>query len=331
MKPKETLSIIVTTLNESLGIANLIDGFLAQTRQPDEIVVVDGGSSDNTVEILREYATRDPRIKIFIEAGVNIARGRNLAIERASCPIVAVTDGGCRPDPRWLEELTKPFQENPTLGAVSGRRVIESCNTFEFFSGLLSTSRDPGDESKRLFFGRSSAFRKEVWQRAGGYPEWLYTAEDTLFARRAKELGCKVVYAPDSIVYWRPRSTWRKLARQFFLYGRGNGRIGEGNVGASFYHLRNHLVWLLSLPLGFVFPWAWLITLFTIGFIYRNTVLPTLNWVRQEVSDKRREFYVPAIVFLRSFFNNLGFLYGAWEYKNNPVYKDRLRLYRAAE
>lgn len=327
----DRIAVIMTVLNEQCGMVELLEGFLGQSRQPDEIVVVDGGSNDDTVTILQEYAARDERVKVFVEPGVNIARGRNLAIEQTSCAIVAVTDGGCRPDPRWLEELTRHLIEDPEIGAVSGRRVISAKNTFELFSGLLSTSRDKGNESSRLFYGRSSAFRKEVWQNAGGYPEWLYTAEDTLFAKRAKELGCRVAYAPDSIVYWRPRPTWRKLAKQYFLYGRGNGRICEGQVGASLYHVRNHLVWFLSLLFGFVFPWAWLVTLFTICFIYRNTVLPTLQWVRHEVDDKRRELYVPAIVFVRSFFHNLGFLYGTWEYRNKPVFSEKLKLYRAKQ
>jgi cellulose synthase/poly-beta-1,6-N-acetylglucosamine synthase-like glycosyltransferase len=324
----ERVTVIMTVLNESRGMADLLEGFLGQSRQPDEIVVVDGGSSDNTVEILREYAARDPRIKVFIEHGVNIARGRNIAIDKVTSPVVAVTDGGCRPDPHWLEELIKPFLEDPEVGAVSGRRVIESRNTFEFFSGLLSTSRDPGSEKDRLFFGRSSAFRKEIWQKAGGYPEWLYTAEDTLFAKRAKELGCKVAYAPDSIVHWRPRPTWRKLAKQFYLYGRGNGRIGNGDVKASLYHLRNHALWVFFLLAGFAFPPLWLLSLGVVGFIYVNTVLPTLKPLRAEVSDMRREIYVPAIIFLRSLFHNLGFLRGAWEYRNNHLFREMLKAYQ---
>jgi len=67
---------------------------------------------------------------------------------------------------------------------------------------------------------------RRLWERVGGYPEWLYTAEDTLFALAAGRLAeYKVVYAPASVLYWRPRPTLRKMARMFYLYGRGNGRI----------------------------------------------------------------------------------------------------------
>lgn len=321
------VAIILTVLNEGNGLRPLIESFLRQSHPPDEVVFVDGGSSDSTVSILEEYARRDGRVRVFVAPGVNIARGRNLAIAQSQGEILAVTDGGCRPELSWLENLVKPLLADAAIGAVAGFRRIDAANTFERFAGLLSTSSDPGNDFDRLFFGRSSAFRRGLWQEVGGYPEWLYTGEDTLFALRAKSLGYSVAYAPNSVVNWRPRNNWLKLIKQYFLYGKGTGRIDRSDLSASMYHVRNHLIWLLAFFVGCSYPLVWVISTLMIGYIYWYLVLPTLKEIRRTDRGLSREFYVPAIVFARSFFHNLGQLLGAWEYRFRPPFRRNLVLY----
>ncbi|AMK76407.1 MULTISPECIES: glycosyltransferase [Methylomonas] len=327
-----TVSIISTVLNECSSIKNLLDAFLNQTRRPDEIVIVDGGSTDGTLELLQEYADQNANIKFFVEKGVNIARGRNLAITRSSSDIIAVTDGGCHPEPVWLDELVKPLLENLDFGAVSGVRKVEHINSFEFFAGALSTSGNATDEEHRVFHGRNSAFRKSVWAATGGYPEWLYTAEDTLFAQRAKALGCRVGLAQNAVVSWRPRPNFKKLAKQYYLYGRGTGRIGKTDLKAVFYHLRNHILWMLTFLLGFVIPWAWLAMLGVLAFIYISLIAPVIKELQDDgLGSPGLYWYVPIIVMIRSFYNNLGQLYGYWEYEKVEPFKKNLELYLSGQ
>ena len=121
----EKVSVIVTVLNAGSELAPLLDSLLCQTREPDEVVVVDGGSTDGTVDVLKRYAQRETRLTFFVEPGTNIARGRNIAIGRSSFDILAVTDAGCRPDRDWLKELVKPLVRDETIYAVAG--AIEVC------------------------------------------------------------------------------------------------------------------------------------------------------------------------------------------------------------
>jgi len=323
----ETVAVITTVLNESNSIGELLESFLSQTRIPDEIIIVDGGSKDGTIDILKDYSQKNECIRFFIEPGVNIATGRNIAISHSNCTIIAATDGGCHPEKTWLDELIKPLIDDPEFGAVSGVRVVESKNTFELFAGLLSTSGNATDESERVFHGRNSAFRKSVWQETGGYPEWLYTAEDTLFAKRAKSLGCRVAVAPKAIISWRPRPNLKKLAKQYYLYGKGTGRIGQANLTAVFYHLRNHMCLLLTLILGFLYSWLWLVTFIIYLYMYLTLIKPVVKKIKQENNPAWAEFYVPIIVMVRSFFNNVGQLYGYWEYRQVEPFKKNLDLY----
>ena len=322
------VSIILTLLNEEKGLAELLDALLGQSRQPDEIVLVDGGSTDGTIGILRCYAEQHACIRLYVEPGANISRGRNIAIRQALHPLIAVTDGGCRPDSNWLRELVRPLEDDEGIGAVGGGFRFNSRNRFEYFSGLLSMPKDLGDERNRLFFGRSSAFRKEVWQAAGGYPEWLYTGEDTLFAVRVRELGWRIGFAPLSIVTWRPRPTLRKLAKMFFLYGRGNGRAGLADMRGVRYHLRNYGLLMTILGAGFLHPIFWLAAVPIIAFIWRIVVLPTLRSVRAHTDDRWREVYVSVIVLTRNVASNFGCLVGNFENRYRHPFRERLLDYR---
>src|SRR5437868_3373130 len=94
-----------------------MDSIAAQTRAPDGIVVVDGGSRDGTLELLRVWTTRLP-LQVVEAPGASIARGRNLAIRATGAELVAVTDAGVRLAPDWLEQLLACL--SPDVDVVSG-------------------------------------------------------------------------------------------------------------------------------------------------------------------------------------------------------------------
>lgn len=321
------VSVILTVLNEGEGISCLLDSLLKQSCPPDEIVVVDGGSRDQTLGVLNEFSSKDSRLKVFVEPGVNISRGRNIAIEKANGPIIAVTDGGCRPSMDWLKALVQPMREDSRFSAVAGVFTIDYKNSFEFFSGALCTPVDTGNADTRMFYGRNSAFKKDAWEAVHGYPEWLYTGEDTLFSKRFLHAGFKVAYAPDAVVSWRPRPTLRKLIKMFFLYGRGNGRIGNGNLKGSIYWLKYHILWLLFFLLGFASPWAWLIASGVFLYLYVQMIPPVLREIRQKTDLVSREFWVPVIVYTRNIATNIGYLFGQLELKLKPDFQKNLDQY----
>lgn len=323
------VSVILTVLNEGPGIAELLDALLVQTVVPDEFVIVDGGSTDNTGQVLDDYAQRDHRFRIYAEPGVNIARGRNLAIARSTGEVVAVTDGGCQPRGDWLEELLAPLHDDLSVGAVSGRFVPAAQGRFEYFSGQMSVPDLGGDSQRRMFYGRSCAFRRRLWELVGGYPEWLYTAEDTLFAMSAGRLTeYKIVYAPASVVYWRPRTNLRKMAKMFYLYGRGNGRIQNGNLNGCLYWLRYYVTFALTIVAAPFVPWSLAVAGLVGWHLYRTIVAPNLRLLEaQGSSTPDRYFFVPLIAVTRNLSTNLGFLRGWLEYRRNGEYKRKLEEY----
>ena len=321
------VSLISTVMNEEKTLYSFLDSIKSQTRMPDELIIVDGGSSDHTVKIIQEYKNKLPNLSVLECPGVNIAQGRNIAISISTSPIIAVTDGGCRPEKTWLECLVQQLEISDEYAAVAGSFSIDNCNEFEFFSGHLCKPKDSGNDRARLFFGRNSAFRKDAWEHVGGYPEWLYTGEDTLFAMAFLSHAYRVGFAPDAIVWWKPRPSLRKLAKMFFLYGRGNGRIQHGSVKGSLYWLRYHMLLAVTLIGGFLNPWIWFGALIIFFYLYTQIVPRTMNQMRSLSAPQSKWFWVPVIVFVRNMATNAGYIFGCLELWRRPEFRKSLAKY----
>lgn len=241
-----SIAIVATVRNERDSIRTFIESLLSQNYRADEIIIADGASNDGTLEILQEY-TNDKRLKV-ISMDCNIAEGRNLAIAHADSDLIAVTDAGCEVEPDWLANLVRCFDHKLKPDVVSGNFRFDCQSNFEIAVSLatFSPDREISDQARYLPSSRSIAFRKSAWETAGGYPEWLYAAEDTLFDIRLRQLGYEFVFCKDAYVRWRPRETWIKMIRQRMNFARGNGRTGIGKRG-YIINIKYHLAIILPL------------------------------------------------------------------------------------
>lgn len=253
------VSVILTVLNEGEAIHGLLASLAAQTRPPDEVVVADGGSRDGTVAALQAQAGRLP-LKIIEAPGANIAQGRNAAIRAATGEVIAVTDAGVRCEPDWLACLTAPF-ERPGVMAVAGFFRPDAQTVWETAMGatVLPEVRDVNAKTY-LPSSRSVAFRREVWDRVGGYPEWLDFSEDVIFDLNVRAHYGPFEFAPRALVNFRPRGSLRTLARQYYLYARGDGKA---NLFPRLHAIR-YFAYLVAAPLLIyaavtVSPWLWLL------------------------------------------------------------------------
>jgi glycosyltransferase involved in cell wall biosynthesis len=215
----------MTVRNEAATLPALLDTILNQSLLPTEIVIADGGSTDGTPDIARQYPSPVP-IRLLERPGANISEGRNAAIEAAYYPIIAVTDAGVRLDPRWLEFLVTPLlDETSDIDVVSGFFLPDPQTPFERAMGatVLPTLSDI-DPATFLPSSRSVAFRKDAWDAVGGYPEWLDYSEDLVFDLRLKDLDKRFLFAPGAIAHFRPRPTLRAFFVQYYRYARGDGK-----------------------------------------------------------------------------------------------------------
>lgn len=215
------VSVITTVFNEGASIEAFLDSLVHQTRQADEIVVVDAGSTDGTLERLEAAADIDPRIRVIVEPG-NRSHGRNTAIEATTHEIIACTDGGGITDPEWLENLVAPFADGADW--VAGFYRVDAPTALDRCAGLTITYVI--EEVNPDFFmpsARSMAMTKSAWRAAGGFPEDAEFGEDTLFDEMMLNAGYLPVFAPEATVAWHPPSGFEGLARTTFRWGRGDG------------------------------------------------------------------------------------------------------------
>jgi glycosyltransferase involved in cell wall biosynthesis len=222
------VSVIATVLNEGDSIRRLLDSLAAQTRPPDEVVVVDGGSTDDTVAVLEGYAAegRLP-LRVLSCPGTNISQGRNAAIRAATGEIVASTDAGVRLSPDWLAALLAPFGRSGAgrVAVVSGFFLPDPQTDFEVALGAttLPALEDVVPE-RFLPSSRSVAYRKAAALAVGGYPTWLDYCEDLIFDFKLRERYGPFAFAPRAVAYFRPRPTLKAFLTQYFRYARGDGK-----------------------------------------------------------------------------------------------------------
>jgi glycosyltransferase involved in cell wall biosynthesis len=248
------VTVIVTVLNEGKSIRRLLDSLAAQTRLPDEVVVVDGGSTDETVSILEAYVAEayvaEGRLPLRVIScpGTNISQGRNVAIAAATGEIVASTDAGVRLSPDWLAALLDPFEGPHADGvAVVGGFFLPDPRT-EFETTLGATTLPAVQDivpERFLPSSRSVAYRKAAAQAVGGYPEWLDYCEDLVFDFKLRERYGPFSFAPRAVAYFRPRPNLRAFVKQYYRYARGDGKAGLWLRR----HLIRYLTYLVASPL----------------------------------------------------------------------------------
>jgi glycosyltransferase involved in cell wall biosynthesis len=285
------VSVIVTVLNEGLAICRLLDSLAAQSRQPDEVVIVDGGSTDDTLSILHKYAGQGHLpLRILVEPGANISRGRNVAVAAASGDVIASTDAGVSLAAEWLAELVAPFKSQNPPQVVAGFFVPDPQSVFEIAMGatVLPVLADI-DPDRFLPSSRSVAFTPSAWEAAGGYPEWLDYCEDLIFDFRLRDLYQPFAFAPKAVVHFRPRSSLSSFFKQYYQYARGDGKADLWRKR----HAIRYLTYLVAAPLllilgWLVSPWYWVlgISLAVVGLFakpYRRLwpLLHTLDWAQR--------------------------------------------------
>jgi glycosyltransferase involved in cell wall biosynthesis len=215
----EKISLITTVKNEADNIYDYLESIQNQTLCPDEVVIVDGGSTDSTVKIIRDFAKASHlNIRLF-EENCNIARGRNIAIESSVNELILVSDAGCLLEEVWCETMAKALCRFKTADIVGGTYVHEN---FDWNWDML-------DYDRYLPSSRNIAFRKSFFEKTGGYAEWLtLTGEDTLFDIDARRLSRSWVIIKDLAVSWREPITPEQVRSKAFSYCRGDAESGIG-------------------------------------------------------------------------------------------------------
>jgi glycosyltransferase involved in cell wall biosynthesis len=182
MMHRDQVAVVLPLFNAERTIAATLDSILAQTHRLLDIIVVDDGSTDASVSIVREFQNRDPRIRCILQRNAGVAAARNAGAAQASAPFLAFCDADDLWAPRKIElQLDRMRDGGPSVALVYCwfARIDEADN-------VLSISRSASEGNilatllRRNVIGNGSSplFRKAAFDSIGGFSDQLTVAED---------------------------------------------------------------------------------------------------------------------------------------------------------
>ena len=212
---KPLVSVIVPVLNVSSTIDELMDALNRQT-YPDEsteIIIVDNGSTDNTVEKVREHD-----VILLTEHSVKSPyAARNRGFEKAGGTIFALTDANKIPDKNWIENGIKALSNSNA--DIAGGNILfdlgENPTTAEIYDSVMFNNNENlvhnegGSAAGNLFF------KREVLNEIGPFPENFRSGMDIWWTQKAVNKGFKLVYAYEAVVFCKPRKLKAVLKKSY--------------------------------------------------------------------------------------------------------------------
>jgi len=242
-------SILIPTKNGAQDIGACLESIYAQkSTGPFEVLVVDSGSSDATLEIVRRYPVHIEQIP---PEAFHHARTRNAVASLARGEfLVFLSQDAIPASDSWLLALLKNF-EDTRVGAVYGRQLQKPESGWErrsAFSALYGDSRvvkmpldGIGLGYKYYHFSNAnSAIRKSVWE-VTRFPEDMKVFEDVGIAKRILDAGWRIVYEPDAVALHSHDFPFDTLFRRYFDIGVVYQRLGIWNDNSRTFLWRDGL------------------------------------------------------------------------------------------
>lgn len=240
------VSVCLTVYNEEKSISALLDSLMAQSKKPAEIVIVDGGSTDETVNIIKHYQKKNKIIKLLIKK-CSRAQGRNLSVEIANSSIIAITDADCIANVNWLKYLIAPFTQKE-VGISAGFYLMTQDSYFQKAESVFLGVHPVDFDINFLPSTRSIAFRKSVWEEIGGFPESdNNSAEDTDFNYKAIKMGIKYARIKDATVEWGIPDSFAGFINKIYSYAKWDAKYGiwwHPTQGLSSHNIKVMLVFI---------------------------------------------------------------------------------------
>ena len=234
------VSVVLPVLNEELHLANAVQSILSQDYAGTlEIILALGPSKDKTNEIAERLAFADKRILLVNNPSGRTAAGLNLALNKSSNPVIVRVDAHAEIQQNYISLAIEIMKSSGAVN-VGGIMAAEGISLFE--RAVARAMRSPlgvgasrfhtggrAGESDTVYLG---CFRKEALLAIGGFDERFTRAQDWELNFRLRESGGIVYFDPRLKVTYRPRSTVKALAKQYFEYGRWRRVVTRRHKGS---------------------------------------------------------------------------------------------------
>jgi len=206
-------SIVIRAFNEERHIGKLLTGIKKQSIQNCEVILVDSGSTDSTVEIASGFDTRivsiDPKEFTF-------GRSLNRGIKAAAGDYIIITSAHCYPVyPDWLEQLLKPF-EDPQIAVCYGKQRGGKTNHYseqQFFQHYFPDGSQL-KQGQPFTHNANAAIRKSLWELQS-YNEQLTGLEDLAWSSWVEEQGYHIAYVAEAEVIHVHQETFSQVYNRY--------------------------------------------------------------------------------------------------------------------
>lgn len=226
----ERISIATTTFNDAKTIVPVLNQLMNQSFLPDEIVIADGGSKDNTVDVVRQYAETCPVKITIISDGVrrNIPKGFNDAIKATRNNWVLVMGTGNSYEPNFLENMVKAKSESDARVLYC---TIIGQNTTKF-GYIFNQYFLRGNKIQDLdISNHGMLIDKTVFDEIGYFWEgFVYAGEDLEFSRRIHKKEIKSLWVEDAIAYWDTPQVWKDYQKKMKVNSIADWQMEEASV-----------------------------------------------------------------------------------------------------
>jgi glycosyltransferase involved in cell wall biosynthesis len=233
------VSVILPVLNEEPHLEESVSAILSQDYLGIfEVILALGPSRDRTDEIAQALAAGDSRVKLVANPTGKTAVGLNLAVATSSNPIIVRVDGHAKIPNNYLSLAVEILRKSGAVN-VGGVMAAEGVTNFEI--AVARAMRSPlGVGASRFHTGGEAgevdtvylgAFRREAITAVGGFDERYTRAQDWELNYRLRKNGGKIYFDPRLQVTYRPRPNLRKLAKQYFQYGRWRRVVSRSHSG----------------------------------------------------------------------------------------------------
>jgi len=228
MNDNPFVSVIIPIRNEEKFISRCLQSVVDQDYPTDrmEVLVVDGGSEDRSPEIVAEFSSRYPMIRLLDNPKLNAPAGLNLGIREARGDIIVRVDGHCWLEPAYVSQCVRSIQETGAdnvgglMQAVGqdyvGQVIALAINSFFGSGGSKFHYASKEQYVDTVYLG---AFRRRVFDKVGFFNEELMRNQDYELNYRIRAAGGKIFLSPAIRSSYYGRSILRELWHQYFQYG----------------------------------------------------------------------------------------------------------------
>lgn len=228
MQIDSSISVVICIYNGGRTLKDAIDSLLEQDYPENgyEIILVNDGSSDNSELICRDIIelrrNKEPKLTYVFQENAGLGSARNTGIFLSKGDLVAFIDQDATAHKNWLTETRKAFNDDQTIGAVGGK--IELLNNKSWFATFIHWIQYYGEDrfgkEKIPLVGTNMAFRKEVFQRVGGFFENFRSCGDETSFNQIKVLPYfKQNTTTGAVVYHERPWTFRQWFKERFSNG----------------------------------------------------------------------------------------------------------------